>query len=230
MEKNIFYKALRTRWKILKALFVRIFGDDRNKQIADSELRSLRRVKKLENYSLLPKTTRGLKEAKQIFYDYNCLEVWMIREGVYERFKELGGTYELQVKWRKEYIKYWTNKLSTENITPVDKLQRANAIEALPYLTEMADKGDGYARLWFAIAIQELLQLDNSDISAEIRKTGEKTVKSILMTLSNNPTGNISEEHKKKITPYLQMFHASTPEEYVTNRARLQLGKYANSE
>ena len=163
------------------------------------------------------------RKAKEIFFENNCHQTTMIREGVYEEFKKYGGNYELQQKWRKEFISYWVGELSTEDLTPVDRLHFAWGEEALPELIEMSQKGDGYSRLWYANAIWDLTKSET--VSEDTRKKGEETAIRIWEDLVNNPIENLSEGHKKTTTPALFALGASTPEEYVVNYAKSQLQK-----
>ena len=92
-------------------------------------------------------------DVRRIFFDYACNGFFMAHDGVYEEYKRYGISEAQEKEWRREYVALWVSRLEIDDLMPVDRLRDAWAGEALPALMEMADRGDSYAKLWYANAI-----------------------------------------------------------------------------
>lgn len=221
MDLALIKQTIKTRWAIFLAQLVLLFGNPEHKRIAESRLKSLRRAQELESYRLKPISRSNLEKAKKLFFEYSCNQFFMIHDGVYQEFKRYGIRQEQEIEWRNEYISYWEGQLSLDDLHPVDQLVNTMAVESIPYLIKLVGKGDGYAKLWYANALWKLCDSENAP--RELRKQGKQKSIEIWQELSKQPIGEITENHKKKIMPFVFAMDASTPEEYVHNYARKQM-------
>jgi hypothetical protein len=98
--------------------------------------------------------------AKKKYWDYACNYFFMGHDGVLEVYRSYHPTVEEEREWRNEFIRMWISKISVNNFKAVHKLCNAHAVEAIPHLIAKIDKGDSYAKLIFANAIQELSGCD----------------------------------------------------------------------
>ena len=98
----------------------------------------------------------NLDKAKRLFFDYSCSKFFMSRDGADSEYKQYGVTPELEEEWRKEYIAYWTARLSTDDFEAASSLDHAWAGEALPDLIRMCNQAEGYAKLQYAEIIWRL--------------------------------------------------------------------------
>ena len=164
----------------------------------------------------------NLDRAKEIFWRYGSgNRFYMDRDGVREEYEELAVSPEQEAAWRAEFIEYWSTRLSTDDLTPLNNLLDAGAKEVLPRVLELADRGDDYARLWFAIAIWKLAGGLAQDRRAEALAESNR----ILAHLVAN-SSHISPLHRASVTrDMLAAFDASTAEEYVANYARRKLAE-----
>jgi hypothetical protein len=221
MDFALFKQAMKTRWAIFSAQLALLFGTPQRKRIAESQLKAFKRAKELESYRLKSASKDDLEKAKKLFFDYSCNQYFMIHDGVYEEFKRYGIRLEQEIAWRKEFISYWENRLSVDDLHPLDQLEHTNAVESIPSILTLADKGDGYAKLWYANALWKLCSLEKAPV--ELQKQGKQKSTELWQELSKQDIGEISENHKKKIMPFLFAMGASTPEEYVRTYAKKQL-------
>ena len=198
-----------------------LFGTPERKRIAESQIKSLKRAKELENYRLKPVGKADLEKAKKLFFEYSCNQFFMIHDGVYQEFKKFGIREEQEIEWRKEYIAHWESQLSLNDLHPLDQLENTVAVESIPSLLKLADQGDDYAKLRYANALWTLCRSEN--VPMESQKQGRQKSIEIWQKLSQQPIGGISESHRKKILPVLFAMSAKTPEEYVRNYAKRQL-------
>jgi hypothetical protein len=159
------------------------------------------------------------EQAKKMYYDYDCNFSNMYRDGVSEEYRKFGVTKEEEIEWRREYVSYWTNQLSQEDFTALGKLEWAWAYEALPILIEMADKGDGYAKLQFA---NTLFTLGLGGNCLPIQEKALKKAIQLWKSLVHRPI-ELSDRHKSEVYSNMRMWGASTPEEYVRMFAKQQL-------
>jgi hypothetical protein len=157
------------------------------------------------------------EKAKRMFFEYACNTFFMNNDGVLNDYLKFGISPTQEKEWRQEYISFWVNQLSVDDLTAVDKLRDAEAGESLPNLMSIASEGDGYAKLWYANAIWQLA--DRANISTELRNQARLVAINLWQFLIEQKF-DITEDHKSKITPYLRALDASTPEEYVINYAR----------
>jgi hypothetical protein len=159
-------------------------------------------------------------DAKRMFFDYACNTFFMLHDGDYEEYKEYGISEAQEKGWRREYIALWVSRLEVDDLTPVDRLRNAWASEALPALIKMADKGDGYAKLWYANAVWHLADGSNCDMA--LRQEARKAAVGLWQSLQAGYI-ELTQAHKEHVRQYLWAFHASTPEEYVRIYASRQL-------
>lgn len=165
---------------------------------------------------------KDLQKAKQLFWDYACSHFHLDREGMRSRYIELGGADEHEAKWRQEYIEYWSERLSVDDLTAVNQLWHAHAHEALPRLMALTAAGDGYAKLWFSLAIADLCR--EAGVPRAVRKEAREMASAVWSDLVANPQ-SISPTHKKAIRPSMHALDARTPEEYVHNYAERKLNE-----
>lgn len=171
-----------------------------------------------------PKTSDDLAEAKQLFFYYACNHFFMDHDGAGERYRKFSVSPAQEKEWRQEYIAFWLSKLSTDDLEPLDKLGDAWAHEVLPQLIALADKGDGYAKLWFANTIWQLTQ--SGETPRELIEQGRDLALNLWRSLVDKPVV-LSQSHSEKITPLAQQaLGASTPKEYITNYAKRKLAEY----
>lgn len=164
------------------------------------------------------------ERAKKLFIDYACNHFYMDRDGAGIEYDKYGISEAEEKKWRREYISFWVNQLSTDDLTAVDKLSDAKATEALPALIEMADKGDSYAKLRYANAIWCI-----TTSGAYVRPKAEKAAIDLWQSLVQGAI-EISENHKTDISrSSMKNLEASTPEEYVLDYAVRQLERVKKS-
>lgn len=158
------------------------------------------------------------EEAKKIFFAYSCNHVEMARNDVY--FSKYHISKEQEAEWRNEFITYWRSQLSTEDLTAVQKLEEAHAVESIPDLIAMVDKGDSYANLRIAQALLSLGDWLGRDETqrTQTRAAALKTVQSIL----DHPV-QLSDRHKSDI----ERLGDFDPENYVITFAKLAKGEYA---
>ena len=196
------------------------------------------------------KLNDDMENAKKLFFDYACNTFFMLHDGVWEEYKALRTTPAQEAEWRREYIAFWVGQLSTDDLTAVQKLDDANAGEALADLMKMADQGDDYAKLRYAITIGHLSEkprelcnaikmktsllfwkkrsncstIDEKirSISADEQRQAMKTAAELLESLLHGAI-EVSDKHKAEIYPYMSSLGASTPEEYVLNYAKHKL-------
>lgn len=157
------------------------------------------------------------EKAKKIFFDYACNHFYMERDGVGKEYENFGVSEAEEKEWRREYISFWVSQLSIDDLTAVDKLYYAWAVEAVPALIKMADKGDSYAKLWYANALWHIS--DSSRISVTMREDARRTAINLWQTIVQQPV-ELSENHRAKIISYKS---SSSPEKYVLNYAKSNL-------
>src|SRR5512147_250930 len=119
------------------------------------------------------------QEANNIFA-YSCNHVEMARHDVY--FSKYHISREQEAEWRNEFIALWRSRLSTDDLTAIQKLEEVHAVESIPDLIAMIDKGDSYANLRIAQALLSLGDWLGRDetLRTQTRATALKTVQSIL--------------------------------------------------
>lgn len=160
--------------------------------------------------------------AKELFFSYACNRFFMVREGVEDEYRQYGIGEGQEAEWRKEYIALWVGQLSVDDMKALNQLGYAWAGEALPELIDMSDKGDSYAKLWYANAIYDLAL--GAELSPERRQEGVKVAIELWRSVVNGPI-QLTESHRAVIRPSMQYLSASTPEEYVLNYAKSKLSQ-----
>jgi len=153
-----------------------------------------------------PPSAETLEEAKKIYFEYSCNRLYMAQNDV--NFSRYHISKELEAEWRNEFITYWKSRLSTEDLTAIQKLRDANAVEVIPDLLAMVDQGDSYARLRIAEALRALSYILDNDKT--MKKQAKATAIRMAQSILDHPI-QISESHKIEITQY----GSSNPEEYI---------------
>lgn len=154
-----------------------------------------------------PPSAETLEEAKKIFFQYSCNGLHMAQNDVH--FSKYRISKEQEAAWRNEFITHWRSQLSTEDLTAVQKLRDAEAVEAIPDLIAIVDQGDSYAKLRIAEALADLgyMAKDKS-----LRKQTQATASQIAQSILDHPM-QVSENHKIEIERLGGS--RSNPEEYI---------------
>src|SRR5215207_1453114 len=152
-----------------------------------------------------PPSAEILEEAKKIFFEYSCNGLYMAQNDVH--FSKYHISKEQEAAWRNEFITYWRSQLSTEDLTAVQKLRDAHAVESIPDLFAMVDQGDSYAKLRIAQALAAIGYLSkDKSLLKQTQATAVKLAQSIL----DHPV-QVSERHKSEI----ERLGGANPEEYI---------------
>ena len=181
-------------------------------------LRNLFGKQKEEN--IISPSSRDLEKAKRLFLEHECSHYQMGHEGVHNEYRKYRISKEKEKEWRNEFASYWTSRLSVDDMTAVDKLKASGAVQALPDLFSLADKGDSYVKLWTANAIWSLTI--QGGIDANLKKQATDTALALLNSIIEGKVP-LSERNKKKISNsplMIKRLNAATPEEYVVNFAK----------
>ena len=150
-------------------------------------------------------SAEDLEEAKKIFFEYSCNGLYMAQNDV--NFSKYHISREQEAAWRNEFIAYWKSQLSTEDLTAVQKLREAEAVEAIPDLLAMLDQGDSYARLRTSEAVWALSYwVKDKALQKQAHGAAVKSAQSILA----NPI-RVSGRHRIEIA----RLGGSNPEEYI---------------
>jgi len=152
-----------------------------------------------------PPTTETLAKAKRIFFEYSCNGLFMAQNDV--NFSQYHISKEQEVAWRNEFIAYWKSQLSLDDLTAIQKLRDANAVEAIPNLLAMRDQGDSYARLRVA---EGLWALSFWIKDGALRKQTNATARKMAQSILDNPI-HASENHKLEMAK----LGGSDPKEYI---------------
>ena len=113
--------------------------------------------------------------------------------GLGEEYKKYGISENQEQEWYREYIEFWVNQLSVDDLTPVNRLSDAWAGEALPDLIKMADQGDSYAKLWYANAIWDIAK--GVSVSGSLRRQARNTSINLWQSIVQGSI-EVSENHK----------------------------------
>jgi hypothetical protein len=165
-------------------------------------------------------------KAKEMFFNYACRHFFIAHDGLTEEYNKFRITEAQEQEWRQEYISLWLAKLSVDDLWAVNRLRDAEAFEALPALIGMADKGDSFAKLWFANAIWDLA--NRGSISAELKQRALKTTIQIWQSIIQQPfklTDKHYSEINSNIEKYKSLVNGATPQEYVLNYAQSKLAE-----
>lgn len=161
------------------------------------------------------------EQAKKIFFEYSCNEFNMARDG--ENFGKYRISEEQKAEWRNEFTAYWISKLSVDDLEAVNRLSAAEAIESVPDLLGIAEKGDSYAKLMIAGAIR------SASSKYGIDKNLRKQTLDIAIKLSESIVAGqiqLSENHRKNILAFApEILGTLTPEEYVLKVAKFVLSE-----
>lgn len=160
---------------------------------------------KEQNDETFPPSAETLEEAKKIYFEYSCNGLHMAQNDV--QFSKYHISKEQEAEWRNEFIAHWRSQLSTEDLTAVQKLMDAHAVESIPDLIAIVEKGDSYARLRIAEALAAIgYMIKDKSMRKQTQATAIKLAQSIL----DHPV-QVSERHKAEIG----RLGDSSPEEYI---------------
>ncbi|HET9906928.1 MAG TPA: hypothetical protein VFQ23_09810 [Anaerolineales bacterium] len=161
-----------------------------------------------------------MEKAKNLFFNYSCSRFFMSRDGADYEYDQYGVTAEQEAIWRKEYIDFWTSRLSVDDLEALNNLDHAWAIEAIPDLIKICGQAEGYAKLQYADSIWQLSK--SSKLQGDIRK---QAIETSIAAWESLLTGNfnIPEQFRKKIISLMPRIEATTAENYVINSAKRQL-------
>ncbi len=150
-------------------------------------------------------SAQDLQEAKKVFFEYSCNGLHMAQNDVH--FSKYHISREQEAAWRNEFIGDWRSRLSTEDLTAVQKLRNADAVEAIPDLLAMVDQGDSYARLRIAEALWALsYEVRDKALKKQAKAVAVRSARSIL----EHPI-QVSERHKIEI----ERLGGTSPEQYI---------------
>ena len=161
-------------------------------------------------------SVEDIENAKKVFFEYSCNHYYMSREGI--DFKNYHISREQEQEWRSEFIAHWISKLSIDALEAVHRLEGAYAIESVPELIAVAEKGDSYAKLWIANAIWTISFKNDTD--KDLRKRTRDIAIRLLNSIIESQV-QLSENHRNEIPIVgIKNLGASTPEEYIVNYAK----------
>jgi hypothetical protein len=161
-----------------------------------------------------------LDKAKELYWKYSCQWVWLVKDGLYDDFIDLGD--ETMDRWRAEYIANNLENLKTDTRASLHHLVSADAHEALGDLMAFNTYEDDYEKFWHADALYRLASLRRAEKKLVIpaKTKAEQLWKEIL----DKPSG-ITNEHRKDIRPNLEGLDAETEEEYLRKYSLRMLGR-----
>jgi hypothetical protein len=152
-----------------------------------------------------PPSAETLAKAKKIFFEYSCNGLYMAQNDV--NFSQYHIGKAQQTEWRNEFIAYWRRQLSTEDLTAIQKLRDANAVEAIPDLLAMMEQGDSYARLRVA---ETLWALSYWVKDGTLRKQTNAAARKMAQSILEHPI-LASEGHKLEMAK----LGGADPKEYI---------------
>ena len=158
------------------------------------------------------------EKAKQMYFQYACQHSGMFHDGAFNEYKNLGATSADEKLWRQEYIQNKVNELSTSDLSAAWHLVSAEAIEALPSLFAIAEKGDSYAKLRYGEAICSIALRGFWMFNKE-KIDGINKALILWRSVIENPV--MVDEGRSIPAAYAMEY--STPEEYVSGDAKRQL-------
>lgn len=164
-----------------------------------------------------PNRERELEKAKEMFLYYGCNSFYMMKEGDTDNYRQYHVSKEQEKIWHDEYIAYWLERLSVDDLTALQHLRNSWTQEIIPTLISTADKGDSYAKFWFADTI---LWVSNGIVR---NKLGRQAAIALLKSIVKGPV-IISEQHRAEIDQFMMnALNASTPEGYLVNYSKRKL-------
>jgi hypothetical protein len=164
-----------------------------------------------------PNRANELEEAKKMFLYYGCNHFYMMKEGESEKYEKYHVSKKQEQIWHDEYMAYWLEKLSVDDLSALWHLRNSWTQDVIPTLIEMADKGDSFAKFWFADTI---LWISNGMVR---NKQGRQAAIALLKSIVKGPV-IISEQHRTEVDPsMMHALDASSPEEYLINYSKRKL-------
>lgn len=160
-----------------------------------------------------------------MFWDYACSHFFLDRDGVRQKYLELGGSGKYEPEWRAEYISHWVSRMHEGDLDALNRLSHAKAYETIPVMLEITDYGDDYSKFWYAFTLADL----GRSISGnnELKRSAHKKAVSLWNEIIENPCG-ISKPHRSKIDKgMLEALDASSAEEYIRNYTESKLKQFA---
>jgi hypothetical protein len=148
---------------------------------------------KAQKEEFTPPSAETLEKAKNIFFEYSCNGLYMAQNDVH--FEQYHISNAQQTEWRNEFVAYWRSQLSTEDLTAIQKLRDAYAVEAIPDLLTMTDQGDSYAKLRVAEGLWALSYWVKDRTQ---RKQTNATARKMAQAILDRPI-EVSESHRIEI-------------------------------
>lgn len=181
-------------------------------------LKNLFKRQETENFP--SPSAEDLERAKKIYFDNSCNYSVIGHEGYLDEYQKYHVSKEQENEWRVEYIAYWKSQLSVEDTMPIVKLEIASAVESLPDLFKLAEKGDSYIKLRVANTIWSLINKPSVDIN--LKKQATDVAAEIWNSVNNKDDIILTENHRKEIIDNeMKYSNATTPEEYLINLAAI---------
>jgi hypothetical protein len=183
-------------------------GDNDNRSTTMNLIRNL--FGRSQNDNAPAPSAQDLEEAKRVFFEYAGNGLYMAQNDVH--FEKYHISWEQQTAWRKEFVELWRSRLSTEDLTAIQRLRDADATEAIPDLLAMVDQGDSLARLRVAEALWALSYWEKD---RALRKRAKETAVRSARSLVEQPI-RVSDAHRAEI----ERLGGDNPEEYIILFAR----------
>ena len=139
----------------------------------------------------------NLQRAKEIFFQYACNHFYLNREVEAVEYKRFDISKEQEKIWYREYVSYWTGKLSLDDLVALNHLRDAYAEEALPELLRLSTLGDSFAKLSFANTIWDIAY--GGMMSPFMREKSRRKAVFIWQALLNNPI-ELTDSHSQLVT------------------------------
>lgn len=167
------------------------------------------------------------QRAKEIFFHYACNHFFLDREVDVKEYEKFNISREQEHRWRQEYIFHWVSQLSVADFQAVDKLDAANAGEALREMIGMSELGDSFAKLRYANA---LWNIASGSVMFSIARARAKRKAVLLWKSLLKNRVELTDDHRKHISQIIEdqarvqkSVRAVTPEDYILNYARNKL-------
>jgi len=163
------------------------------------------------------------KTAKEIFWEYSCNHFFLDHDGLTDEYvKKGGGNKSEEEKWRKEYIDFWFNQISDNEIEPFRKLTYAGATEILNKLIKYNSFRDDYIKFWYAY---ELLELSKSSSNIILKAIAKQRSKNIFKELVQQNIQLLDDNRNQISNEMIEAMNAKNPEDYIKNYSQRMISK-----
>lgn len=103
-----------------------------------------------------------MREARQIFFAYDCNSFHRDRDGAGARYNTFRVPEDTERAWRQEFLADWLARLQGGELTALAHLEVAEALETVPAVLEWASQTDSYGRLLAALMLAQLAVVPRS--------------------------------------------------------------------